>query len=56
MPCIWGADLVVVARLRAAAVSRLVCGDWLSEPWVDLSAFITVISGDESWTLDGDLR
>jgi hypothetical protein len=23
MPCIWGSDLVVVARLRAAAVLRL---------------------------------
>ena len=26
MPCICGADLVVVARLRAAAVPRLSCG------------------------------
>ncbi len=26
MPCIWGTDLVVVARFRAAAVPRL-CGD-----------------------------
>src|SRR4029079_18719605 len=26
MPCIWGGDLVVVARLRAAWVARLCCG------------------------------
>ncbi|GGP95568.1 hypothetical protein GCM10010215_21530 [Streptomyces virginiae] len=38
--CICGADLVVVAKFRAAAVPRLRCGAWASdsEPaWTDMS-------------------
>ncbi|GAA3238089.1 hypothetical protein Slala03_05850 [Streptomyces lavendulae subsp. lavendulae] len=38
--CICGADLVVVAKFRAAEVPRLRCGVWgsVSEPaWTDMS-------------------
>lgn len=38
--CIWGADLVVVAKFRAADVPRLRCGAWASdsEPaWTDMN-------------------
>ncbi|GAA2632350.1 hypothetical protein GCM10010425_35400 [Streptomyces spororaveus] len=38
--CICGADLVVVAKFRAAVVPRLRCGAWAwdSEPaWTDMS-------------------
>src|SRR5262245_11615684 len=54
MPCICGADLVVVARFLAADVSRLVCCFSPAPPTFSFSVFaiaiLVILNGALGWT------